>query len=479
MKTLENGLIAVCKRDCPTCAMIEPALSKLSSGSVPFRVYTQDDPSFPRSVIDIVDDTNLEFSYRFGIEVVPSLLRFENGRETGRIIGWNKTEWRDFTGISDLGMDLPENRPGCGSKNVEPGIAEKLAVLFGGIEFAARKIEFGPLEDDIEACYKRGWTDGLPVVPPTEERVWRMLQATSLDPKEIVAVVPPNQGSCTVEKAAINAVMAGCKPEYLPVVIAAIAAACEDEFCLHGVVATTHFVGPLVLVNGPVTKLIGMNSGINVLGQGNRANATIGRALQLLIRNIGGGRPGGVDRATMGNPGKYTFCFAEDEDESPWEPFSVEQGFAPDTSTVTLFAAEGVRGICDQKSRTPESLARSFAAGLRTVAHPKLPMATDAMLVVSPEHARIFKEAEWTKKRLKDELATLLRISADELLVGAGDMEEGISKKFAGQTLSKFRPDGLHVVHAGGTAGLFSAIIGGWLASGPAGSSAVTREILP
>ena len=140
-----------------------------------------------------------------------------------------------------------------------------------------------------------------------------------------------------------------------------------------------------------------MNSGVNALGQGNRANATIGRALQLVVRNVGGGRPGEVDRATLGTPGKYTFCFAEDEAGSPWEPLHVERGLPPTASAVTLFAAEGVRGVVDQLSREPESLARSFASVLRTVAHPKNVIVWDAVLVVSPEHARVFRDAGWTK----------------------------------------------------------------------------------
>ena len=205
--------------------------------------------------------------------------------------------------------------------------------------------------------FERGWTDGLPVVPPTPERVARMLAGTTRDPADIVAVVPPDLVECTVEKVAINAVMAGCKPEYLPVVITAVEAACTDEFNIHGLLATTYFSSPVMVVNGPITKAIGMNAGINVLGQGNRANATIGRALQLVVRNVGGGRPGGVDRATLGNPGKYTFCFAEDEAGSPWEPLHVERGLAPDASAVTLFAGDGVRGMVDQLSREPESLA--------------------------------------------------------------------------------------------------------------------------
>src|SRR5207253_378399 len=203
---------------------------------------------------------------------------------------------------------------------------------------------------------------------------------------------------------------AGCRPEYLPVVLAAVEAFCTDEFNGHGLLATTYFSGPVVMVNGPIARRIGMNSGGNVLGQGNRANATIGRALQLVVRNVGGGVPGGVDRATLGNPGKYTFCFAEDEEGSPWEPFSVERGLALGGSAVTLFAGEGPRGVVDQLSRTPESLARSFAGALQSVAHPKLPLAFDAFVVVSPEHARVFRDGGWSKARLREELLTMLTI---------------------------------------------------------------------
>jgi hypothetical protein len=219
-----------------------------------------------------------------------------------------------------------------------------------------------------------------------------------------------------------------------------------------------------------------MNSGVNVFGQGNRANASIGRALQLVIRNVGGGRPGGVDRATFGQPGKYTFCFAEDEAGSPWEPLSVERGFAPGASTVTLFAAGGVHGFADQLSRTPESLARSFALALRAVWHPKLVGRFDALLVVSPDHARVFREAAWSKARLREELDDLLMLDRDELVQGAGGIAEGIAPSVTEARVAKFRPGGLLLAHAGGRAGLFSAVIGGW-ASGPMGSQPITREV--
>jgi hypothetical protein len=361
---------------------------------------------------------------------------------------------------------------------VEPGIAEELAVRFGGA-LRARLIEAGPLEDEAELCFERGWTDGLPVVPPTPARVVRMLEGTRRAPDEVVAVVPPDLLPCTVEKVAINAVLAGCRPEYLPVVLTAVEAACTEEWNAHGVLATTWFSGPVVVVNGPVAKAIGMNAGINCLGQGNRANATIGRALQLVIRNLGGGRPGDVDRATLGQPGKFTACFAEREDDSPWESLATERGgIPPDRSALTLFAGGGVQGVADQLSRTPESLARTFAACLRVVMHPKVVIGADAMLVVSPEHARVFREAGWTKARLRDELDTLLQLPGAELVRGAQGIAEGIPERLAGATLPKFRPGGLLIVHAGGTAGLFSAIIGGWV-SGTIGSEPVTREIRP
>jgi hypothetical protein len=232
----------------------------------------------------------------------------------------------------------------------------------------------------------------------------------------------------------------------------------------------------VVVVNGPVAARIGMNWGGNVLGQGNRANATIGRALQLIVRNVGGGRPGGVDRATHGNPGKYTFCFAEDEQGSPWEPLSAERGLAAGASAVTLFAGSGVQAVVDQLSRTPASLARSLAACLRGVAHPKLATTWDALLVVSPEHGRVFSEAGWSKARLREELDALLRLPGSEVVRGAGGVAEGMPERLAGEVVPKFRPGGLLIVHAGGTAGRFSAIIGGW-ASGAAGSEPVTREV--
>ncbi len=196
--------------------------------------------------------------------------------------------------------------------SVDPDLVDMLRVRFGASILRSRRIEIAELEDELELMFRRGWTDGLPVVPPTEERVLRMLTGTQRQPDEIVATVPPDLVDATVEKVAIAAVMAGCLPEYLPWVLTAVEAVCTDEFNMHGLLATTMPVSPVIVCSGPGTRRIGMNSGINALGQGNRANSTIGRALQLLVRNVGGGRPGEIDRATHGNPGKVSFCFAED-----------------------------------------------------------------------------------------------------------------------------------------------------------------------
>jgi hypothetical protein len=474
---LPAGLVAIVKRDCPTCELVAPVLAELAARAE-LTVYSQDDPSFP-SGLGAADDTSLEVSWHHEIEAVPTLLKVgADGSEENRALGWHREEWESLTGLPGLGADLPDWRPGCGSRSVDPDLAPELAVRFGRSTLKSRRVELAALEDEVEALFERGWSDGLPLVPPSERRVLAMLEGTSRRADEVVAVVPPDLAPCTVEKVAINAVMAGCKPEYLPVVLTAVEAACTEEFNIHGLLATTMPAGPVLVVNGPIRRAIGMNSGGNVFGQGNRANSTIGRALQLVVRNVGGGRPGEVDRATHGNPGKVSFCFAEDEEGSPWAPLSLDLGAPAGVSALTLFPGEGPRCIVDQLSREPDSLARSFAACLRTLHHPKLLLAFDCILAVGPEHARVFAEAGWDKKRLLERLHELLRIPGSEFVRGADGIAEGLPEHLKEATLPKFRPDGILVVHCGGTAGLFSAIIGGW-AGGAIGSQPVLREIAP
>jgi hypothetical protein len=471
---LPSGLVAFVKRDCPTCRLVAPVLAQLRERRG-LTVYSQDDPDFPEGLAPR-DERGLELSWHHRIVVVPTLLRVEDGIEKERTVGWDRGEWETLSGVEGLAPDLPGFRPGCGSLVVDPTREAELRARFAGGSLRSRRVALGADEDESEELFARGWTDGLPVVAPTPERVLAMLTGTSRTPDEIVVTVPPNLAPCTVEKVAINAVMAGCKPEHLPVVLAALEAACTDEFNAHGLLATTMPMGPVVVVNGPIRRALGMNAGINVFGQGNRANSTIGRALQLVIRNVGGGRPGEVDRATFGCPGKLGFCFPEDEEGSPWAPLSADFGFAPGTNTVTLFPGESPRTIVDQLSRDPESLARSFAASLRALHHPKLLLAFDCLLAVGPEHSRIFREAGWSKAQLVARLHELLQIPGAEVVRGAGGIAEGLPEHLAGATLPKFRPGGLLVVHCGGGAGLFSAMIGGWV-TGAMGSAPVCREI--
>ena len=470
--TLPDGLVVVVKRECATCVMVAPLLGQFAA-----TVYTQDDPAFPEGVAAL-HDADLSISWHHDIETVPTVIKVVGGIEVDRTVGWLSSEWQRITGLDDLGSDLPPFRPGCGSLSVDPDRVDALRAAFGGHVLKSRRLELADLDDEMELMFERGFTDGLPVVPPTEERVLRMLHGTTRDARDVVAIVPPDLVEVTIEKIAINAVMAGCKPEYLPWVIAALEAVCTDAFNIHGVLATTMPVGPVIVCNGPGTRAIGMNSEGNALGQGNRANLTIGRAVQLIVRNVGGGRPGEVDRATHGNPGKLSFCFAEREHDSPFSSLAVSRGFAPTDNTVTVFAGEGPRCIVDQKARTAPELATVFAACLRTLHNPKLILAFDVILVVGPEHARVFAEAGWDRETLLAEVHSRLQLPGSELVWGAGGIADGIPMHLGDATLPKFRPDGILLVHAGGGAGLFSTMIGGW-ANGEMGSQPVTHRVVP
>jgi hypothetical protein len=357
-------------------------------------------------------------------------------------------------------------------------VAERLEAKHKGGTLRSRKIEFAEADDPVELCYARGWTDGLPVTPPTDERVLAMLKGTTRRADEVIGKMPPFLADCTLEKVAINAVMAGCKPEYMPVLLAALEAALEPVFTLHGVLATTYFSSPIIIVNGPVAKQIGMNSGINALGQGNRANATIGRALNLIVLNVGGGRPGEADRSTLGAPSKYTLCFAEDESDPAWEPLSVARGLPRGVSAVTLFQGHGPEAFVDQKSRTPEGLTRSFALSLVKMGHDRLTQSARAILVLSPEHYAIYKDAGWDRKRIERALYEATIRPGSAILAGADGVGEGVPAARANEQVPKFHEDGLLVVRAGGKAGLFSAILPGWLAGrNRAELQLVTKEV--
>ncbi len=464
---------AFLKRDCDTCQAVAPVLAELRARGHALSIHVQDDPGF-YAALGAEDDTALEHSFRADIEIVPTLIA-EGG---ARAEGWDRASWEALTGEAGLGPTLRAVQPGCGSKTREPFVHETLAAKYGPPVLASRSVTLGAYDDDAEACFERGWSDGLPVVPPTDARILRMLGGTKRRPDEVVGAIPPNLAPCTVEKVAVNAVMAGCRPEYMPVLLAALEAALDPVFTLHGLTCSTCFSSPVIVVNGPVARRIGMNSGANALGQGNRANATIGRALNLIVRNVGGAVPGQIDQATLGGPHKVGFCFAEAEDDPSWQPLAQTRGIAPGRSAVTLFQGEGIQGVIDWKSRTAEELARSLALSLLAVGHWKLCEFFNALLVLSPEHHAIFRSAGWGRAEVEASLRAALRRPGSEVVTGAGGVGEGMPPARAGGMVDKFWPEGLLIVRAGGAAGLYSAICAGWTGGRfRTESRPVTREI--
>src|SRR5690349_15125142 len=216
-----------------------------------------------------------------------------------------------------------------------------------------------------ELFQRNGWTDGLPIVPPTESAVRACLSSARLLPADVVGVEPVRRRRITAEKLAIAAVMAGCLPEYMPVVVGIVKAMCEPPLGLHGVTASTGGSAPFVVVNGPVRTRLGMNATHNVFANASRANATIGRSIRLFILNVLGGVPGQLDRATLGHPGKFTFCIAEDEEDSPWLPLSVERGIAAGQSAVTVLAAESPHQVMNEWTHDPREILDTYAGAIR------------------------------------------------------------------------------------------------------------------
>jgi hypothetical protein len=268
---------------------------------------------------------------------------------------------------------------------------------------AASTFEFSGAGDDVDALYQeRGWTDGLPIVPPTEARVAACLRYTDRDPRDLIGVLPPRQGEATVEKIAVNAVMAGCKPEYFPVVLTAIEALADPLFNLDSVQATTHPVAPLIVVNGPIAREIGIQAGYNAFGQGFRANMTIGRAVRLVLMNVGGGLPGTGDRATQGSPAKIAYCVAENEAENPWEPLHVEAGLPADVSTVTMFGCEAPHNIQDHHSNTARGVLLVIAGAMGQAGSNNLLGRGWPLLSLGPEHAATIAKEGFTKKQVKE-----------------------------------------------------------------------------
>lgn len=286
---------------------------------------------------------------------------------------------------------------------------------------ASEKITVADSLEEINKLFlEKGWGDGLPIVPPTEEAVERMLSGTKRNPADVIAAVPPIWGEATAEKIAINAVMAGCLPEYLPVLITAVAAMCEEPVNLYGIQATTHPASILLIVNGPVAKELNINSKSGAFGPGWRSNATIGRAVRLILMNIGGAFPGKTDMSTQGQPCKYTFCIAENEEENPWEPLHVERGFGASSSTVTVVPAENPHNINEHCATTAEEVLTTIAGTIATMGNNDVLLQHgEPIIALGPEHAATIAKDGFSKNDIKAFIHEKARIPRKRFFDGA------------------------------------------------------------
>ena len=312
------------------------------------------------------------------------------------------------------------------------------------------------LDDSPEAIedyfYERGWTDGLPIVPPTPTRVEAMLAWSDRAAEDELGEVPPRRALATVEAVAINAVMAGCRPESLPVVLAAVEAMLVERVDLVAVQTTTHPVSPLLILNGPIAVELGVNCAYGLFGPGWRANATIGRAIRLILLNLGGGLPGVFDHATHGQPSKYTYCIAENETANPWEPLHVERGFAPETSTVTVVPCESPHELNDHSSSQSAGLLLTYANGMGTMATNNAYMYGEPVLCLGPEHAAILAQDGYDKRTLRDYIFEHARVPREIWKRGGCYNERMNADDFPGAAAIPFikKPDDLIVIVAGG-----------------------------
>jgi hypothetical protein len=314
----------------------------------------------------------------------------------------------------------------------------------------------------IELYFQKGWTDGLPVVPPGRESVRAMLDAAGLGEADSVGRVRTRNTTITADKVAINAVMAGCLPEYMPVVVSAVKGICHPDFEYHGSATSTGGASIVIVVNGPIAQKLGINSKDNAFGPGFRANLTIGRALRLLMMNAVNTRPGGLDRSTFGNPGKISFCFAENEEDSPWEPLHVERGFSAEKSTTTVFACESVIQVYNQLSRTPEALLLGMADAMSNMGSMSILGHQDVVVVFAGEHTEVLRESGWSKQQVKQFLFENGKRSIADLkragrLPGEATTEDETTYRNGARG-----PDGIVVVAAGGAVGSFSSCLVGW-----------------
>ena len=501
----DAALLIFFETDCPTCQLTFPYLEKLVKHFETFKIIgiSQDNETATREFVErneisfpVLMDHDLSVSRAYDPVAVPTLFLLD---DTGKIvftqIAFDKNDLNTIAAkiaemlgqspviIAEKFDGNPDSKPGCTSRHLEGEDAGASGVnveVYKNLGERASRIEVPANIDPFEYCLR---FDPLPVIPPTVERVEKMLLATTLAPEEIVGLIPPNYGAATVEKIAANAVMAGCAPEMIRVLIPLIRAACDERFNLHGVQATTHFAAPLIIINGPIRSELGFVSGSNVFSNVARANSTLGRAFQLILTNIGGAKPGEIDMSTLGNPGKFSSCIAENEEENPWESFHVEAGFSKEESTVTLFAAEPLRGVSEHFARDGRTILQTIAYTLATSWSYRVCAMAEAFLVLCPEHVKTLHRDGFTKESIRDFLYENTGIPIrfySENDGGEGTHQTSHYTKVlinGEECYRKFaRPEAIKLIVAGGTAGKFSAVMNSWV-TGPRGSQIVTYPI--
>lgn len=314
----------------------------------------------------------------------------------------------------------------------------------------------------IETYFERGWTDGLPVVPPTEKSIAAMLAGAALRGDEVLGEIPGRGAVVVADKVAVNAVLAGCRPEYFPVVLTAVRALCRSDFAYHGPASSTGGSAIVVIVHGPIAHRLGVNAGNNAFGQGVRANATIGRAVRLVMMNVMQTRPGLLDRATLGNPGKYAFCFAENAEAAPWEPLHVARGLGADRSAVTVYASNSLYQIYNQLAATPEPLLRCFADALSNLGVPNVKGFNQSLLVFAGEHTELLAKSGWSRRDVQQFIVEHARRPVADFK-RAARLPGEVTATDETTWRSLFEdPDDVLVISAGGRAGSWSACLPGW-----------------
>ena len=339
------------------------------------------------------------------------------------------------------------------------------------VDITSQRVELPNRYEAVQDLFlERGWSDGLPIVPPTVERVEAMMASAGLEPQQVVGEIPPNWGAATIEKLAINSVMAGCLPAYFPVVVAAVEAISDPAFNLYAVQATTHPCAPLVIVNGPIRNELGFNSSSGAYGPGWRPNAVVGRTLRLVLLNVGGAHPGSGDMSTQGAPSKYGYCVAENEESNPWEPLHVERGFRREQNTVTVIAGEPPHNINDHTGSSAEDVLTIVAGAMAVTGANNAYTGGETLLALGPEHAGTIARDGMGKRDIAEWLGEKARIPLERYT------EETMLERFGripdGPVPMVASPEDLAIIVLGGP-GKHSS----WVPTFGGTTHSVTREI--